>query len=128
MDVWEHAQELAFMNCYSRLCDDEDSVDVIKQPRLLVTKKKVAVEFDDEYKFGNLKVVQEIGTRYSDELTQECPILTLVSFRLLTLSNPCVQYSSKYIRRVPHEFQLSGSIVKSEFSKGGRATLLQHYH
>ena len=57
------------MNCYSRLRDDEDSVDVIKEPRLVVIKKKVAVEFNDE--FGNLKVVK--GTRYSAELTKECP-------------------------------------------------------
>ena len=60
------------MNCYSRLCDDEDSVDVIKQPRLVVIKKKVDVEFDEEYKFGNMKVFKEIGTRYSAELTTEC--------------------------------------------------------
>jgi hypothetical protein len=80
------------MNCYCRLCDNLDSVDVIKQSRLVVTKKRVAVEFDDEYEFSNLKVVQEIGTRYSNKVTQECPILTLVSFGLLTLSNLCVHY------------------------------------
>jgi hypothetical protein len=66
VDVWERAQERVFINCYTRLCDDEDSVDVIKQPTLVVSKKKVAMEFDakyefyDKYKFGNLKVVQEI--------------------------------------------------------------------
>ena len=67
------------MNCYPRLCDDKESVDVIKQPRLVVTKKKVAMEFGNgnDYEFGNLKVVQEIGTR----LTKDCPILTQVSFR-----------------------------------------------
>jgi hypothetical protein len=37
----------------------------------LLIKKKVAVEFDDE--FSNLKDVKEIGTRHSAELTKECP-------------------------------------------------------
>ena len=69
------------MNCYPRLRDDKESVDVIKQPRLVVTKKKVAVEFGNgnDYEFGNLKVVQEIGTRLT--MTKDCPILTQVSFR-----------------------------------------------
>jgi hypothetical protein len=43
---------------------------VINQPRLVVIEKKVAAEFNDE--FSNLKVVK-IGTRYSAELTKECP-------------------------------------------------------
>jgi hypothetical protein len=51
-----------------------------------------AMEFDDEYEFSNLKVVQEIGTRYSDKLTQKCRMLTLLSFGLVTLSNLCVHY------------------------------------
>ena len=33
--------------------------------------EKVTAEFDD--KTGNVKVATEIGTRYSDELTQKCP-------------------------------------------------------
>jgi hypothetical protein len=49
VDVWEHAQERAIMNCYSRLPDDKDSLDVIKQPMLVVSQKKVAMEFDDKY-------------------------------------------------------------------------------
>ena len=48
---WMCAKEQAFMKCYSRLCDNEDSVDVIKQPRLVVSKKKVSVEFDAKYEF-----------------------------------------------------------------------------
>ena len=33
---------------------------MIKQPRLVVIKKKVAMQFDDE--FGKLKGAKEIGT------------------------------------------------------------------
>ena len=43
-----------------------------KQPRLALIKTKVAVEFDDKYKFGNMRVLKEIGNRYSAELTTEC--------------------------------------------------------
>ena len=43
---------------------------MIKHPRLVVNAKKVATEFDDN--IGNVKVVKEIGTRYSAKLTKEC--------------------------------------------------------
>ena len=38
---------------------------------MVVNTKKVAAEFDD--KFGNVKVVKEIGTRYSAKLFETCP-------------------------------------------------------
>ena len=44
---------------------------MIKHLRLVVNAKKVAAEFDD--KFGNVKVVKEIGTRYSAKLFETCP-------------------------------------------------------
>jgi hypothetical protein len=40
------------MDCYSRLCDDEAYVDLIKQLRLVVSEKKVAVDFDAKYEFN----------------------------------------------------------------------------
>jgi hypothetical protein len=43
---------------------------MIKHLRLVVNTKKVAAEFDDN--IGNMKVVKEIGTRYSAELTNKC--------------------------------------------------------
>ena len=46
-------------------------MDVIKHLELVVNAKKVAAEFDDN--IGNVKVVKEIGTRYSNKLTKECP-------------------------------------------------------
>ena len=46
-------------------------MDVIKHLELVVNAKKVAAEFDDNT--GNVKVATEIGTRYSNKLTKECP-------------------------------------------------------
>ena len=48
---------------------------------MVVNAKKVAAEFDDN--IGNVKVVKEIGTRYSTKLFETCPFNQL-SFRLLT--------------------------------------------